>query len=96
MRLQLDTSTTSLGDSARVGSSAPAGASETSRAPGILDQKGDRVGISGTSAALNRIASERGARIQQLTADVRSGAYSVPAAGVSKAIVAQAFLGEVE
>src|SRR4051794_38315023 len=43
----------------------------------------DTVGLSGVSAAWNRLASERTARISQLAIAVQNGSYHVPSAAVS-------------
>src|SRR6266581_1630964 len=96
MRLQLDSSASGLADSGRVAPSAATEASPASRAEGSRGSNTDSIGLSGTSAALNRFFGERSDRIQQLTDAVRSGTYSVPSAAVSGAIVAQGFTPRAE
>jgi anti-sigma28 factor (negative regulator of flagellin synthesis) len=50
----------------------------------------DSIQISGPSSALNRLATDRVARIAQLTAAVQGGSYQVSASKISNAIVGQA------
>jgi anti-sigma28 factor (negative regulator of flagellin synthesis) len=51
------------------------------------------VQISGPSSALNHLASERAARIEQLSALVQGGSYEVSSAKVGGAIVSDAVSG---
>jgi hypothetical protein len=91
MRLQLDTSTSSLGDSSRVAS--PSAPSSSAASASLVREKGtDSIGISGPSAALGRLAADRASRIQQLTATVRAGTYSVPGSAIGSAIIAQSIV----
>jgi anti-sigma28 factor (negative regulator of flagellin synthesis) len=50
----------------------------------------DSIRISGASSALASLATDRTARIQQLTAQVRAGTYNVPSSQISQAMVAHA------
>jgi anti-sigma28 factor (negative regulator of flagellin synthesis) len=89
MRLQLDSSSIGPGS---VGGTAPAEASGHS-APGARATTGgaqDSSAVSGTSALLNSLATERNSRIQQLTQSVQNGSYQVSSAAVSHAIVGHA------
>ena len=47
----------------------------------------DSVALSGPSAALSRLAADRAARVQQLSAAVRSGSYSVSSAAIGSALL---------
>jgi hypothetical protein len=91
MRLQLDTSTLTAPDSGRIASPGAPGTTGDTRAGGRQAKNIDSIGISGTSAALGQISSERAHRIQQLTTAVRAGTYSVSGAAISSTIVSQAF-----
>ncbi len=87
MRLQLDS--TSAGGPGGVGQATPAGGSPSSSnriAPGSSGS-GDSIQISGASSALNRLAADRAAQIQQLTSAVQSGSYQVSSSLVSNSIV---------
>jgi anti-sigma28 factor (negative regulator of flagellin synthesis) len=53
----------------------------------------DTVQISGPSSALNHLAAERTARIEQLTALVQGGSYDVSSAKVGRSIVSDALAG---
>ena len=87
MRLQLDS--TSAGGPGGVGQATPAGGSSSSSnriGPGSSGS-GDSIQISGASSALNRLAADRAAQIQQLTSAVQSGSYQVSSSLVGNAIV---------
>jgi anti-sigma28 factor (negative regulator of flagellin synthesis) len=90
MILHLDSSV------ARSGDPNPVGSSGMSLRPGGSNSAGgqDTIKISGASSALTRMASERAARIQQLTSAVQNGAYQVSGATVAKAMVANSLAGE--
>jgi hypothetical protein len=93
MRLQLDPAATGTGitGAGETGQTVPAGASGSdSRRIGGDFAGADSIQISGPSSALNRLSADRAARIQQLTAQVGSGSYNVPASEVSQAIVGHA------
>jgi hypothetical protein len=91
MRLHLDT-TNSGANAVAAGTGATPG-ERTNRAGGASDGfSTDRIAVSGTSQAWAASFLERAARIQQLTADVRSGTYQVSSAAVSQSIVASARL----
>jgi anti-sigma28 factor (negative regulator of flagellin synthesis) len=89
MRLQLDTAVTGAGidRSAEAAQTAPAAGSGTdSRRVG--DSAGaDSIQISGASSALSSLAADRAARVQQLTAVLQDGSYSVSGSQVGRAIV---------
>jgi anti-sigma28 factor (negative regulator of flagellin synthesis) len=87
MRLQLDS--TAAGGPGGVGKAAPAGGSgsNSNRIGPSSSGSGDSIEISGASSALNRLASDRAAQIQQLTSAVQSGSYQVSSALVGSAIV---------
>lgn len=93
MRLQLD-STTAGSELARTNeapSSAPvSGSGYDSRRIGGGSTSSDSIRISGPSSALSSMASERTARIQQLTAQVQAGTYDVAGSQISEAIVGHA------
>ena len=87
MRLQLDT--TQAGGPGGVGQAVPAGGpgSSSSRIGPGSSGSGDSIQISGASSALNRLAADRAAQIQQLTSAVQSGSYQVSSSLVGNAIV---------
>lgn len=90
MRLQLDSVVTGTGitRSGETGQTAPAGGpGAESRRIGGDTTGADSIQISGLSSALNRLAADRTARIQQLTALVQDGSYQVPGSQVGRAIV---------
>ncbi len=93
MRLQLDSVVTGTG-TARPEETArtiPAGGSAAdSRRIGNDYQGADSIRISGPSSALNTLATQRAARIEQLTGQVQSGTYNVAASAVSKAMIGHA------
>ncbi len=89
MRLHLDTTNTGAIGAGSIGG--PSGRSQGGAAAGD-GLSTDRVAVSGASRAWATSFSDRSARIQQLTADVRSGTYSVSSAAVSQSIVASARL----
>ena len=92
MTLHLDSSVAKSGDPNPVGS------------PGVVSRGGgrdslgagvqDSIRISGASSALNRLATDRAAHIQQLTTAVQNGSYSVSGAAVAGAIVTHALPSE--
>jgi hypothetical protein len=87
MRLQLDS--TLAGSRGGVGQATPAGGSGSNAnhiGPGSPGS-GDSIQISGASSALNRLATDRAAQIQQLTSAVQSGSYQVSSSLVGNAIV---------
>jgi hypothetical protein len=94
MRLHLDTTNAGGGASAiGAGSGAPAPGGRTNDAGSAGDSfPADRLAVSGASRAWAASFSDRAARIQQLTSDVRSGTYQVSSAAVSRSIVLSAGL----
>src|SRR5580698_3026483 len=93
MRLQLDAALpgTGITGSGETGQTVPAGGTGSdSRRIGADFAGADSIQISGPSSALNRLSTDRAARVQQLTAQVETGAYNVPASEVSQAIVGHA------
>jgi hypothetical protein len=91
MRLHLDT--TNSGANAVGAGTGPTPGERTNRSSGAGDGfSTDRVAVSGASRAWAASFSDRAARIQQLTADVRGGTYNVSSAAVSRSIVASASL----
>jgi anti-sigma28 factor (negative regulator of flagellin synthesis) len=92
MILHLDSSVTKSGDPNPVGS-----AGGVSRGSG-RDSSGsggqDSIQISGASSALNRLATDRAAHIQQLTAAVQSGSYGISSATLAGAMVAHSLPSE--
>jgi anti-sigma28 factor (negative regulator of flagellin synthesis) len=92
MRLQLDSAVTGNGvnRSNEAAPAPPAAAGYDSRPVGGGAAGGDSIRISGASGALASYATDRAARIQQLTAQVQAGTYNVPAASISQAIVGYA------
>jgi anti-sigma28 factor (negative regulator of flagellin synthesis) len=93
MRLQLDAAVTGTGitGAGETGQTVSAGGSGSdSRRIGGDAGGTDSIQISGASSALNRLSTDRAARIQQLTAQVETGSYNVPASEVSQAIVGHA------
>jgi hypothetical protein len=93
MRLQLDSALTGTGitRSGETGQTAPIGASGTdSRRIGSDSSGGDSIQISGPSSALNRLSTDRAARLEQLTALVQGGSYQVSSTGVGRSIVEDA------
>jgi anti-sigma28 factor (negative regulator of flagellin synthesis) len=92
MRLQLDSSvagTTRPGES--VPSAPASGSGSDSRRVGS-DGSGtqDSISISGVSGVLNRVFTDRAARIEALTSQVQGGTYQVSSGSVGSAIVEQA------
>ena len=87
MRLQLDS--TQAGGPGGVGQAAPAGGpgSSSNRLGPGSSGSGDSIQISGASSALNSLAADRAARIQQLTSAVQSGSYQVSSSFIGSAIV---------
>jgi anti-sigma28 factor (negative regulator of flagellin synthesis) len=85
MILQLDSTVAKPGDPNPVGSAG--GPSRSSGRDSSGSGAQDSIRISGASSALNRLAADRTAHIQQLTASVQNGSYSVSAAAVAGAIV---------
>jgi anti-sigma28 factor (negative regulator of flagellin synthesis) len=93
MRLQLDPALTGTGITGAVeaGQTVPAGGSGSDSRRISGDSAGtDSIQISGPSSALNRLSTDRAARIQQLTAQVQSGSYNVSGSEISRAIVGHA------
>jgi anti-sigma28 factor (negative regulator of flagellin synthesis) len=90
MRLQLDSAVTGTGV-ARSNEAAPpqpSGTGYDSRI-GTGSAGADSIRISGASSALASLATDRAARIQQLTAQVHAGTYNVPSSQISQAIISQ-------
>jgi len=92
MRLQLDSALTGTGITRSGETSqtvAANGGAVDSRRSG--DSAGtDSIQISGASSALNNLATDRAARVQQLTALVQGGSYQVPSSQVGQAMVEDA------
>ena len=94
MRLQLD-SVLSGADSTKPGAiGQPAAAGDSGSGAGRIGSSAsgtqDSIQISGPSSALNRLATDRVVRIQQLTSAVQGGSYQVSSAKVGRAIVEHA------
>jgi anti-sigma28 factor (negative regulator of flagellin synthesis) len=87
MRLQLDS--TAAGGPGGVGQTIPAGGSgsNSNRVGASSSGSGDSIQISGASSALNRLAADRTAQIQQLTSAVQNGSYQVSSSLIGSAIV---------
>jgi anti-sigma28 factor (negative regulator of flagellin synthesis) len=87
MRLQLDS--TPAGGAGGVSQATPAGGlgSNSNRVGAGSSGSGDSIQISGASSALNRLAADRTAQIQQLTSAVQSGSYQVSSSLIGSAIV---------
>lgn len=86
MRLQLDSTQLSSVDNRST--EAVGESSHQSRAAyGRAGGSGDSISLSGASNALNQFATDRAARIQQLTAAVQNGSYRVSSSALSGAIV---------
>lgn len=92
MRLQLDSALTGTGITRpeESGQTAPAGGSGADSRRIGNSPGGDSIQISGPSSALNRLSTDRTARIEQLTALVQGGSYQVSSAGVGHSIVEDA------
>lgn len=91
MRLQLDSSSgntdpTKAGGIGQAAALADSG-SDSRRIGSSVSGAQDSIQISGASTALNRLATDRTARIQQLTTAVQSGAYQLSSLQVGSAIV---------
>ncbi|HEX4274592.1 MAG TPA: flagellar biosynthesis anti-sigma factor FlgM [Bryobacteraceae bacterium] len=95
MRLQLDPAVTGagIGRTGETGQSGAVGAGGDSSRINGRAAGSDSVQISGPSSALNHLASERAARIEQLSALVQGGSYEVSSAKVGGAIVSDAVSG---
>jgi anti-sigma28 factor (negative regulator of flagellin synthesis) len=92
MILHLDsTSVTQAGNPGAV-DAAEIGSRSSGRTPGSGSQ--DTIRISGASSALGRFATDRAARLAQLTAAVQNGSYRISGSAVASAIVAQSLPGE--
>lgn len=91
MILHLDSSVAKSGDQNPIG--APGAASRASGRESF-GSGADSIGISGASSALNRVATDRAAHIQQLTAAVQNGSYKVSGAAVAGALIAYSLPGE--
>lgn len=90
MRLHLDSSVAGA-DVSRPNEAAPAqrsGSGYDSRRPGGA-AGGDSIRISGASSALAGLATDRAARIHQLTAQVQAGTYNVPSKLISQSLISQ-------
>lgn len=91
MRLHLDSTVSTRAD---VGQATPLGStpsvagskSEALQTSGSGSQ--DSISISGPSSAINRLTSDRTARIDQIAASVRNGSYQIASSTLSNAIVA--------
>jgi anti-sigma28 factor (negative regulator of flagellin synthesis) len=89
MRLHLDSAIPRPADTGQSNAVAGSGSPGGVRGQGSAGST-DSVAISGPSAALGLLASQRAARIEQLSAAIRSGAYQIPSSAIGSAIVAQA------
>jgi anti-sigma28 factor (negative regulator of flagellin synthesis) len=77
--------------SGETGQTAPVGGTGAdSRRIGSDSSGGDSIQISGPSSALNRLSTDRAARIEQLTVLVQGGSYQVSSEGVGHSIVEDA------
>lgn len=85
MRLQLDSAL----NGAEIGQTGGAGAPDANSRRTGFENFGaqDSIQISGASSALNRLDTDRAARIQQLTSAVQSGTYSVSSSLIAGAMV---------
>lgn len=93
MRLHLDTTNAGASTGAPGAGAIGNPGGRTNDAGGAGDGASpDRVAVSGASRAWAASFSDRAARIQQLTAAVRNGTYSVSSAALSQSIVASARL----
>jgi anti-sigma28 factor (negative regulator of flagellin synthesis) len=96
MRLQLDPAITGagIGRTGEAEQSQPvSGGGGPSRNAGRT-LGADSVSISSASSAFNQFATERSARIEQLTALVQGGSYGVSSAKVGQRVVADALAGD--
>ena len=93
MRLHLDSSISGASDPSQVAQTGGASTRGGARA-GDSSAGSDSSSVSSLSSSLNELSSQRGARIEQLTAAVRSGQYQVSSAVLSGAIVGQATAGQ--
>jgi anti-sigma28 factor (negative regulator of flagellin synthesis) len=87
MRLEIDSATSQTQDAGGVSSAGAYGAS--SRAALADAANRDSAQVSGTSQILNNLATDRAARIQQLTLAVRNGTYNVPGALIAKSMISE-------
>lgn len=87
MRLQLDSTQLSSVENRPADAVAENGQAARAYSAKAGAGAGDSISLSGASSALSQMATERAAKIQQLTAAVRNGSYHVPSAAVSSAIV---------
>lgn len=94
MVLQLNSSTIGAGGLSHAGEAAPVsgGALRSGVARGSSGGN-DSISVSGASSALNGLASDRAARVRELTATVQAGQYRVSSAALSSAIVGHAAAG---
>jgi anti-sigma28 factor (negative regulator of flagellin synthesis) len=95
IRLQPDVAITN-GAVGRTGETDQAGSVGAATSSGRFSTRStstDNVQISGPSSALNQLATERAARIDQLTAIVQGGSYDVSSAKVGRAVVSDAVSG---
>lgn len=95
IRLQLDSTVTS-GSVGQTGAAEQTGSVGASRGAGRVStgsNNTDNVRISGPSSALNQLATDRSARIEQLTALVQGGSYDVSSAKVGRSVVSDAVSG---
>jgi hypothetical protein len=87
MRLHLDTTNTGT-NAVGAGTGATPADGKNRTSGGGDGPSSDRVAVSGASSAWAASFSDRAARIQQLTADVRGGTYHVSSGAISQSIVA--------
>jgi anti-sigma28 factor (negative regulator of flagellin synthesis) len=95
IRLQPDPAITS-GSAGRTGAAEQTGSVGAATGSGRFSTRStstDNVQISGPSSALNQLATERSARIEQLTALVQGGSYDVSSAMVGRSVVNDAIAG---
>ncbi len=100
MRLQLDSSSAGADPtkSAEIGQTAATGVSspDSRRVGSGLFGGQDSIQISGAASALNRLSTDRAARVQQLASSVQSGSYNVSSSLLAGAMVEHATLPDVQ
>ncbi|MGD1070108.1 MAG: flagellar biosynthesis anti-sigma factor FlgM [Bryobacteraceae bacterium] len=90
MRLHLDPATTRPVDTGQATAIAGAAPASTAVRGQGNSGSGDSIAISGPSAALSQISSQRAARLESLSAAVGNGTYQVSSSAIGGAIVAHA------
>jgi anti-sigma28 factor (negative regulator of flagellin synthesis) len=90
MRLQLESPAIHTGtvQTSATGQSSPIAPSSGGRAAASAAHSSDRISLSRTSSLLGRVQLDHAARLAQLTQAVRAGTYRVPAAAISRSLIA--------